>query len=156
MKLYAACWGLKVAEKCGKHCVRTRKFSTSLDRIISNQRWHGWHGTFNQCWVDVGPPSPTLVQHQPNIGPTWCVSQPVILLRSLPSSSCRETGFISTPGSLPARPPARPQLQPVRVTFEWATRATRSPGPGMASRRHGDDYNEKTSWVITHAVRYVM
>ena len=25
------------------------------------------HETLNQCWVDVGPPSATLVQHQPNI-----------------------------------------------------------------------------------------
>ena len=32
------------------------------------------HETLNQRWVDVGPPSATLAQHQPNVGSTSRIS----------------------------------------------------------------------------------
>ena len=33
------------------------------------------HETLTQCWVDVGPPSTTSAQHQPNIVSTYVVRQ---------------------------------------------------------------------------------
>ena len=45
------------------------------------------HETLNRCWVDVGPPSTTLIQHQPSIGSTsrvcWGSTGPAVKDRNL-------------------------------------------------------------------------